>query len=411
MIQFPEKFRFLLDPPLGSVPGRCAYGGRASLKSWQFARALLLMGTLRPLRILCGREFQSSIKDSVHRLLEEQITLLGLQSFYVVAKTNILGRNGTEFLFKGFRRDITQIKSTEGIDVCWIEEAEAVSKEHWEILTPTIRKEGSEIWVTFNPALATDFMYQMMADHPPANWIVKFVNYQDNPWLSAKTRMEAESMKRTDPDAYAHVWGGEPWRSTAAQIFAGKTTVMEFEPEPHWQGPYFGADWGFAVDPSVLIRLWIADNRLYVEYEESGIGLSMDDIGRMFRRVPESEDYWIRADSARPETINEMNNRGFQVRGAKKWEGSVKDGIEHLRSYDQIILHPRCKLIQREARLYQFKTDARTGDVLPMPLDKHNHTWDAIRYALAPLIQHPIEPTIFFPGMSAKADDLEEQTA
>ncbi len=165
--------------------------------------------------------------------------------------------------------------------------------------------------------------------------------------------------------------------------------VEEFDPTQGegWGNPLYGADWGFANDPSVLVRLWIRDNVLYIEYDEGAPGLNNDETAALFKTVPGAADYLIRADCARPETINEMNLRGLRVEGAPKWDGSVKDGIEHLRTYTRIVIHPRCKRAKEEAKLYRYKTDQSTGDVLPIAIDKHNHVWDAVRYGLNPLIQ------------------------
>lgn len=395
-VQIPEAFGFLFNPPLGELRYRVAYGGRGSAKSWQFARALLLHGAQAKLRILCAREYQSSIKDSVHRLLTDQIVTLSLSGFYSVQQTGIFGKNGTEFLFKGMRRDVAEIKSTEGIDLCWVEEAEAVSEASWRVLKPTIRKPKSEIWVSFNPALASDPTYREFIEKPPSRSLVKLVTFRDNPWVPKELVEEAAELLRQDPEAYANVWEGEPWTRSNEAVLADRCTVDDFEPQAHWNGPYFGADWGFAKDPSVLIRMWLADRRLYIEHEESGVQLDMDELARRFDRVPGAREHTIRADSARPETINEMVKRGFRIEGAPKWDGSVKDGIEHLRSYDRIIIHSRCKLTIQESRHYRYKTDPRTGDVLPKLIDAHNHTWDAIRYGLGPMIKHA--PTFSTPS-------------
>lgn len=386
-VEIPEAFGFLFDPPLGGARYRVAYGGRGSAKSWQFGRALLILGARSPLRILCAREFQASIKDSVHRLLSDQIEKLGLGWCYTVQQTGIFGSNGTEFLFKGLRRDVNEVKSTEGVDVCWIEEAEAVSDTSWKVLIPTIRKPDSEIWVSFNPAEPTDPTYQRFVADPPARALVHRVGYRDNPWLPDVLAEEARELKRRDPEAYAHVWGGDPLTRSDAQVFAGRYVIDEFEPQAGWQGPYYGADWGFARDPAVLVRMWIGDGRLWIEYSEGGIGLTLDDLERSWSRIPDAKRYVIRADSARPETIAEMVRRGWRVEAAPKWSGSVEDGIEHLRSYDQIVVHPRCRRTAEEMRLYRYKVDKRTGDVLPQLVDAHNHDIDAIRYALAPLIR------------------------
>lgn len=386
-VEIPEALAYFLEPALGAVRYRVAYGGRGSAKSWTIARALLLRGVEQPLRILCAREFQASIRDSVHRLLADQVQVLGLDEFYQVGQAAIVGANGTEFLFKGLRRDVAEVKSTEGIDLCWVEEAEAVSDTSWEVLIPTVRKAASEIWVSFNPALASDPTYRRFVERPPERGLVRHVCYTDNPWVPAVLRDEAASLRQRDPEAYAHVWGGQPWSRSDAQVLAGKWCVLDFTPATHWQGPYYGADWGFAQDPTVLLRLWIADRRLYVEYEAGGVQLDLDATGRAFDAVPGSREHVIRADSARPETIHEMVRRGFRVQPAPKWDGSVKDGIEHLRGYEQIVIHPRCARAQQEARLYRYKADPRTGDVLPKLHEGYDHTWDAARYALSPLIR------------------------
>lgn len=383
----PAAFGFLYDPPLGDLRYRGAYGGRGSAKSWQFARALLIHGVSRPLRILCAREYQASIRDSVHRVLADQIELLGLQGLYTIQESAILGSNGTEFLFKGLRRDIAQIKSTEGIDVAWVEEAEAVSDHSWRVLVPTIRKPGSEIWVSFNPALESDATYQRFVVTPPERSAIRFVSYKDNPYFPAVLREEANALLRADPEAHAHVWGGKPWARSDAQVLAGKWRVAEFTPGEGWQGPYYGADWGFAHDPTTLVRLWTHDSRLYLEHEAGGVQLDTDATVRAFDEIPDSRRYAIRSDSARPETIAEMRKRGFRTEAAPKWSGSVQDGIQHLRSYSDIVIHPRCKRAIEEARLWRYKTDPRTEEVLPHLVSGNDHIWDAVRYALAPLIK------------------------
>lgn len=387
--QIAGEFRFLFKPSLGGLRYRVAYGGRGSAKSWQFARALLIHGATRPLRILCAREFQSSIKDSVHKLLSDQAEMLELDGFYEVLQTEIRGANGTEFIFNGLRRNIQEIKSTEGIDICWVEEAEAVSDESWRVLIPTIRKENSEIWVSFNPALRSDPTYKRFVENEPTRAVVKHVTYEDNPWLPDVLAEEAEELRKRDPEAHAHVWGGEPWRRSEAEVLSGKWEVEEFEPGDHWGGPYFGADWGFARDPTVLVKCWIADSRLLIGHETGGINWDNDHTARKFREVPGADDHTIRSDNARPETINEMVKRGLKVVGAPKWKGSVEDGVAHLRTYESIVIHPRCKRAIQEARLWRYKTDNRTGDVLPKLQDGNDHIWDAVRYALAPIIQKP----------------------
>lgn len=387
-VEIAEGFEYLFDPPLGAVRYRGGHGGRGSAKSWQYARALLIHGVVAPLRILCAREWQNSIRDSVHKLLADQVEENGLAGNYDVQEASIIGANGTEFIFKGLRRDIMSIKSLEAIDICWIEEAATVSQRHWEVLDPTIRKPGSEIWATWNPELETDPTHQKFIINPPANAIIREHQYDENPWLPPVLAVQAAAMKVSDPDAYQHIWRGGTWSRSKAGIFSDKCVVASFTPQANWSGPYLGADFGFAVDPATLVKSWIFDRRLYIEYCEYGIKLSNDDLERMYDRVPGSKQYVIRADSSRPDTISEMRSRKFKIEAAPKGPGSVEDGIEHIRNaYDQVVIHPRCELAQQEAKLYRWKMDKLTDDPLPTPIDKHNHFWDAERYALAPLIR------------------------
>jgi phage terminase large subunit len=387
-VDLAEAFRGLADPPLGELRYRVYYGGRGGAKSWSFARALLIHGTERRHRILCTREYQNSIRDSVHKLLRDQVYQLGLDGFYSVEQARIYGANGTEFLFYGLKRDPHTIKGLEGVTLAWIEEAHTTSKESWEILDPTIREEGSEIWASFNPDQPTDPLYKIFAiGEPPARSLVRKVGWQDNPWLPEVLRHQRDEMYRRDPEAEAHVWGGNPWSKSDDQILRGRYRVEDFEPDDSWGDPLFGADWGFSQDPTVLVKLWLRDSRLWIEYDERGVGWSMAEIDRRFRRVPGASDYVIRGDCSRPETINELRQLGLRVQPAAKWTGSVEDGAEHLRSYEEIVIHPRCSGIIQEARLWRYKRDPRTDDVLPKIRDGNDHGWDAARYALEPIIR------------------------
>lgn len=365
------------------------HGGRGSGKSWAAARALLLMADMACLRVLCAREVQNSLADSVHKLLKDQIDALGLTHRYDVT-VNVI-RNiatGSEFIFKGLRHNVQDIKSTEGIDICWVEEAQTVSSTSWDVLIPTVRKPGSEIWITFNPDQATDPTFSRFVTAPPSNALVREVNYYDNPHLPDVLRAEAEHCQKVDPDAYAHVWLGKCRTNSEAQILRGKYVIESFEPEPGWDGPYYGADWGFSSDPSAVVKLWINQRKLYVEHEAYKVGVELDHLPSFFRNVPGAEAHTIRADNARPETISYMQRHGFpKIVACEKWKGSVEDGIAHLRSYDQIVIHPRCVHTAEEARLYSYKVDRLSGDVLTDIVDKNNHAIDAIRYGLQPMIK------------------------
>lgn len=215
-IEIPEKLGFLYDPSRYKV----AYGGRGSGKSWGFADALLIRGYQEPLHILCAREFQNSITDSVHALLSQQIELLGLSGFYEIQKTTILGKNGSAIIFAGLRHNINKIKSTEGIDICWVEEAQTVSKASWDVLIPTIRKENSEIWVTFNPELETDETYKRLVISPPSTATVVKMNWTDNPWFPEVLRQEKDDLKARDEDAYLNVWEGHCRQMIEGAVYA-----------------------------------------------------------------------------------------------------------------------------------------------------------------------------------------------
>ena len=404
------------------------HGGRGSAKSWSIARALVLLAAKNKLRILCARETQMSVTESVHRLLSDQIEAMGLSNIFDIQKALIRCKNGSEFIFVGVRTDPAKIKSTEGVDICWVEEAEKVSSESWAILIPTIRKAGSEIWVSFNPHEETDATSKRFLLNPPPDAKVVEVSWQDNPWFPAELEREKDYLYRVDPEAAAHVWGGKFRKGSVAQIFRGKYTVEAFEPHGTWDGPYFGADWGFSNDPTTLIKMWLWQRKLYIEHEAYGVGVELNDIPQFFDNVPGSRVWTIqkqddgllhkvlapqqpviRADSSRPETIVHVANLGFNIVAADKWPGSVEDGITWLRALEQIVIHPRCKHTEEEARLYSYKTDRITGDVLPVIADKHNHCWDAVRYGLAPAIKLPEEDLIYeHTEMRSIAPDLDE---
>jgi len=358
------------------------YGGRGSSKSWTIARVLLSLAYTSKVRVLCVREFQTSIADSVHKLLSDQIEALGLGSFFAITKNSILcPLTGSEFLFKGLRRNINEIKSTEGIDICWAEEAQSVSAESWQILIPTIRKEYSEIWVTFNPDDSESSTWKRFVINPPKNALVVKVNFDGNPWFPEVLNDERLDMLAKDPDAYDWVWNGNCRTISDAVIFKGRYIVDDFS-EPEDVRPYYGVDWGFSQDPTVMVRCYIQDNTLYVTHEAYGRGVEFEQLPGFFDSVPKSREWPVKADNARPETISYVRRQGFNIAPADKWPGSIEDGIAHLKGFTKIVIHPRCKHFTMEAALYKYKVDQNTGDVLPVIVDANNHLWDALRYAL-----------------------------
>jgi len=381
----------------GEAMYRGAYGGRGSTKSWAFARKALQRMVLAQLarkkcRILCGRELQNSLKDSVLQLLCDQIEMLGLQQFFDYGESYVRGADGvSDFLFKGLRHNYKEIKSTEGIDICWLEEAETISEESFRTIFPTVfRNEGAEVWLSWNSESSDAPIHKRFILNPPANCKIVKINHSDNPWFSEEMELLRQEDLKRDPDVYAHVWEGECLTRTEAQVLGGKWRVDTFSMPSADEidgGPYYGCDWGFSSDPLALIRCWVRGNRLYIDQEAGGRGIEIKDTPAEFDRIPGIKNHMIRADNARPEMISHMQLEGYRVVAADKWPGSIEDGITHLRSYDEIIIHERCVNVAKEARLWSYKIDKQTGDVLPVLIDANNHYADAIRYALAPIIK------------------------
>ena len=214
---FPEPLKVLFEPKRYKI----LYGGRGAGRSWGVSRALLILGTKKPMRYLCARELQNSISESVHRVLADQITALGLESFYEVQVNRILGKNGTSFSFEGIKNNVNKIKSYEGIDICWIEEANKVTQNSWGVLIPTIRKEDSEIWMTFNPELETDYTYRrFVKEADPDSMSVIKMTWRDNPFFPNVLLEEKERDKEFDYDRYLNVWEGFTVQVLEGAIYA-----------------------------------------------------------------------------------------------------------------------------------------------------------------------------------------------
>lgn len=362
---------------------RVAYGGRGSGKSYGVASYLVAKGLTESTRILCAKETQNSLADSALALMKRVIHDYSLDEAFVTTKTGLYcSVTGTEYIFRGLQHP-DRIRSLEGIRFAWIEEATKVSRAAWDVFTPTIRVPGSEIWATFNPDQEDDPTYQMfVAEGRPDAEVVK-INHEDNPYFaSLPLRSEMEYDRETDYEKYRWVWCGEPRTLTDAQVFRGKFRVAAFETPADVERFYYGADWGFSQDPSVLIRCFIKNQILWIDYEAYGVGVDIDDLPELFRTVPGAEKWPIVGDSERPDTMSYLRKQGFTVWGAKKGKGSVEDGIAFMRSFRGIVIHERCRHAADEFKLYSYKTDKLTGEVLPVLEDKHNHCHDSIRYAL-----------------------------
>ena len=361
-------------------------GGRGKGASWSIARWLIMQTYAMKKRVLCTREYQNSIKDSVHRLLSDQIYLSGLQRYFKITDSEIRSHTGSVFLFKGLRLNPTEIKSTEGVDYCWVAEGEKVSADSLDILFPTIRKEDSQIIIDFNPESIDAPLYTQFVEFegkPVVRDDTACVHmiYDDNPWFPKVLRREMEYCRRVDKDKYEHIWLGRPKQYSADVIFRDKVEIRDFE-APEGTRFFYGADFGFSKDPSVLVRMYIKDEILWIDHEAYGVGVEIVDLPRFFEVVPGCYNWTIVADSARPETISYLAQQGFMIEGAEKGKGSVEDGIQFLRMFQKIIIHPRCKGAIDDFQNYRFKRDRHTSEVLPIPADGSDHAPDACRYGL-----------------------------
>lgn len=418
-IPIPDKALFLLEQ---AARFKVLHGGRGSGKSWAAARALIAIAhtgkwpgdffnpKVTKHLILCAREYQNSIADSVHRLLTNQIEEMGLDRFFDIEQKTITSLvTGSEFIFKGLHHNIQEVKSLEGVTIAWVEEAQATSKDSWQILIPTIRStpkmraEGhtTEIWVTYNPYLSSDptsMRFHETGKLRDPRAIIRQMNWKDNAWFPDDMEDDRKIMLAMDPDAYEHVYNGSFLQLSNATIMRGNYEIRPFETPEKVDRFYMGIDFGFAESPNAATRSFVIDNVLYVDYEAYGRQVELDDIptflrggvspktGRVFRGIPESDKWSWHGDAARPETISYLRRQGFHIDAAKKWQGSVQDGIAHLKGFRKIVIHERCVNLAQEARLYSFKTDPKTGDILPIVVDLHNHLWDSLRYALDGLI-------------------------
>lgn len=360
----------------------CLYGGRGSGKSWGVADFLIVKSLMNKERILCTREYQTNIKDSVYKLLVDRIEEHHLDYYFNITRESIKSKNGSEFIFKGLAMNIQEIKSTEGVSLCWIEEAEKVGEEHWDILCPTIRKENSKILITFNPEDEENATYKRFVANPSNDTLAVKVNYWHNPFFTDVLKKEMEYDKQNDFEKYLWKWEGEPRKVNEAIVFKGRWEEKEFITDEDENRFFWGCDWGFANDPTVLLRCYIRNGNLYVDREAYGVGIDLDELPALFDSIDVGRRNKIEADCARPETISYMAKQGYNIEGASKWKGSVEDGVEYLKSFAKIIIHPRCKHTIEEMKTYSYKRDKNSMEVLPILLDKNNHCIDALRYAL-----------------------------
>lgn len=403
VVEWPEKLQCLFWPKVNDLPVRyrVLYGGRGGSKSWGMARALVVLAAKQTLRILCARELQNSIRDSVHKVLSDQIESMGLLPFYQIEQARIFcPSTGSEFSFEGIRNNVTKIKSYEGVDICWVEEANKVTKNSWEVLIPTIRKEGSEIWVSFNPELETDDTYQRFVLSAPKNAIVQKISWRDNPWFPSVLKQEMLDLKARDRDAYLHVWEGECRKALEGAVYAEEMRDCAEEGRithvPHHSSStvnlYF--DLGRSDSTSIIFEQYVGMQRRVIDFYENRLkGLDHYIHALRTRRGSNGELYeygtcWLPHD-ARAKTLGskksieeQMRDAGFAVRIVPRL--SKFDGIIAARS-----IFPTCwfdaarteKGLLHALRHYHYAENVDTEVLSNEPVhDWSSHAADAFRY-------------------------------
>lgn len=384
------QFPLALEPLFGDARYKVCYGGRGGGKSWGIAAYLLVEAARRPLRVLCCREFQSSIRESVHRLLSDMIETHGLAQFEVLEKT--IRGNGSEFLFEGLRHNIGRIRSLEGIDKVWVEEASNVSRTSWEVLIPTIRKNGSEIIVSFNPELESDETYQRFVAHPPSDAVLMKVNYHDNPWFPEVLRREMEDLRARDPDAFQHVYLGECRLSLDGAIYArelreateeGRITSVRYDPT---KPVNVYCDLGWADLTAIWMAQHIAGEVRLIDYLEDQQRPFNDYLQLLQAKGYVYGTLWLPHDAQAKSlgtgrSIEEIARAaGWRVRIVPKL--SVADGINAVRTLFPTMWfdRERCADGVQALRHYRYDLDPN-GQFSRNPLhDAASHGSDALRY-------------------------------
>jgi phage terminase large subunit len=388
--EFPLKLQCLFKPSRYKV----LYGGRGGAKSWGVARALLIKGAQAPIRVLCAREFQTSIKDSVHKLLCDQIEALGLLGFYEITQASIRAKNGTEFSFVGLKNNVANVKSYEGVDVCWVEEAQTTSRMSWNVLIPTIRKENSEIWITFNPELETDETYQRFVLNPPENCIVQKVNWSDNPWFPETLKLEKDALKHRDPQAYNVVWEGLCRQTVDGAIFAkemqmaeldGRITKVNYDPTKPVHAIF---DLGWSDATAIWFLQFIGMETRLIRYIEGNQQTMSDYLAKMQTFGYMYDTLWLPHDAenktlaANGRSIEEIvRAAGYKTKIIPKTP--ILDSINAARTifincwFDRENCHEGLQCL----RHYRYDVDPETKQFSRTPLhDNYSHGADAFRY-------------------------------
>jgi len=380
-IQTPRVFLPLLQP--SRYKG--AHGGRGSAKSHTFADLVIERSIMEPgTRTVCIREVQKSLEQSVKRLLEDKIKRYKLEKDFRITTNHIETPGDGIIIFNGMQTHTAEsIKSLEGYKYAWVEEAQTLSQRSLDMLRPTLREEGSEIWFSWNPRYEDDPVDAFLRKQPPPNAVVIPCSWRDNPFFPDVLRQEMEWDRQRDPDKYAHIWGGGYEKNAEKRVFKN-WKIEEFDTPPNARF-LFGGDWGYSIDPAVCVRCFVEGRKLYIDHEVYKIGVEIEHLPAHFAKVPESALWPMIADSQRPDTISYMQRHGYpKMEACVKGANSVKEGVIFLQGYD-IIVHPRCIHTSDELTAYSYVVDKQTNEVLPILEDKKNHVIDSLRYAVEKL--------------------------
>lgn len=391
--EFPKKLKCLFTPKRHKV----AHGGRGSAKSWGFARALLILAAQKQLRVLCAREIQKSIKDSVHRLLSDQIQALGLGHLYEVLEQEIRGRNGSLFLFAGLaQHTVESVKSFEGVDIVWVEEAQVVTKRSWDVLTPTIRKEGSEIWITLNPDMETDETYQRFVHGQPEESASAFVvqmNWRDNPWFPGTLESERLATLARDPDNYKNIWEGEPKRVSEGAIYRTEIESIyadkRIRPVPYDPLLRVHTVWDLGWNDAMTIGLWQrshAEVRCIGYIEDSH--RTLDSYVAQLEKNPYrwGTDFIPHDGRARNTQTGKSTEEALQAMGRNVSvlpQLSIEEGIKAARlMFPRVYMDDeKTKRLQECLKRYRRTINERTGEPGAPLHDEFSHGADMFRYA------------------------------
>lgn len=367
------------------------YGGRGSGKTVGVVHFLLLQALKKKQLIVCARITKAAIEKSVYSEIKNQIVDLGLSEYFEIKATEILCKTtGSKFTFEGLYRGPESIKGSSRVNYFWIDEAEAVSAYVLSIIEPTLRENGSMLILTFNPKSRFYDVYdRFVAKEPSSREYVHKTNWSQNPFFSERLAWLRQgeydkAVRSGDMSVYNWIWEGHLLENSSLQVLYGKWVIEDFE-ECAESESYYGLDFGYSVDPTAIVRCYIKDDVLYITHELYEYKLEIDHIGALAeKQIPGFKRARVTADSARPESISFLKRQGYDVVACEKGKGSVEDGIEFLRTFNRIVIHPRCLNFQKEANLYSWKVDKNTNEIRtpPVPEDAYNHLIDALRYAL-----------------------------